>query len=431
MLSVLQNQNVQQYELRYLLFLFLPLTEWSQRNHNIFEVDYENGLRSLLIRFCSIFILFRWDDTRASQNKKMNNSTTEQNFAQESMGTVYTLLPIALIIVLTNGLVFVLFYKSKVLRTPSNVFLLGLAICDFSTGAVNIPYFLVFSLSVVPRSSPMFTDFVHWMFVIHMLVAISAAYHILAITADKYLAIIQPLKHYLMSKKTVLKVLVAIWVVSGFIATIQFAWRGKSPLYDVVHTATCLILAFFFPYAFMIYAYTVMFKAVIDRKKSKGVCRNIRRLKDKNRKDRKCILIFSIMALIYLCCWLPYFTIVLIYSVKIFTKANDFSGVDKAAEPIAITRYITSAINPLLYTFFKRDFWRALRGFFGSKRKSGSTLRNFSLTYVSVIRRSKLIRNDSRCIEDSTRTSHLLESAEIPCTEFESDEKRFLHVSSV
>lgn len=360
-----------------------------------------------------------------------NSSTTEQNFSPQSMETVYTLLPIASIIVLTNGLVFVLFYKSKALRTPSNVFLLGLAICDFLTGAVNIPYFVAFSLSIVPPTSPMYSDFAHWLFVTHMLLAISAAYHILVITADKYLAIVQPLKHYLMSKKTALKVLTAIWVVSGFIATIQFAWGTAEILYDIVYKAICLILVFFFPYVFMIYAYTVMFKAVMDRNKSSRLCRNVRRLQKKIRKDKKCILIFSIMAFIYLCCWLPYFTIMLIVSIKRYTKSNDFAGVSRAAAPVLITRYITSAINPLLYTFFKRDFWLSLRSFFVSKRKSGSMLRNFSLTYVSIIRRSRMSRSDSCCTADSTRTSHLLESPEIPCAGFERDEKRFHYVSSV
>ena len=360
-----------------------------------------------------------------------NSSTTEQNISQQSMETVYTLLPIASIIVLTNGLVFVLFYKSKVLRTPSNVFLLGLAICDFLTGAVNIPYFVAFSLSIVPRTSPMFSGFAEWLFVTHLLLAISGAYHILVITADKYLAIVQPLKHYLMSKKTALKLLTAIWLVSGFIATIHFAWGMEQILYDVVHRAICLILVFLFPYVFMIYAYTVMFKAVMDRNKSSRLCRNVRRLQNKIRKDKKCILIFSIMAFIYLCCWLPYFTIMLIVSIKSFTKSSDFSGVSRAAAPVAITKYITSAINPLLYTFFKRDFWLALRSFFVSKRKSGSMMRNFSVTYVSLIRPSKLSRSDSRCFADSTRTIRLLESPEIPCAGFEWDEKRFLYVSSV
>ena len=200
--------------------------------------------------------------------------------------------------------------------------------------------------------------------------AISAAYHILVITAEKYLAIIQPLKHYLVTKKAVFKVLAAIWLVSALIATIPFAWReAKSPLYLVIYSATCLVIVFLVPYVFMLYAYTVMFKAVSGRMIPSRY-RDRVRTKKKNKTDRKCILVFGTMAVIYLCCWLPYFTIMLIYNIKVYIKSYDFTAIDKASEPITITRYITSAINPLLYTFFKRDFWMALRSVFGVKEAS-------------------------------------------------------------
>ena len=307
-------------------------------------------------------------------------------------------LPIAIAITLTNGLVFVLFYKRKSLRTSSNFFLLGLSVCDFITGAVNIPYFIIFSFDVVPITSPMYKDFAYWMYILHLIMSVSAAYHILIITAEKYLAITKPLKHHLVSKKTVFKVLAGIWMVAGFIAMIPFAWgKAKSQLlWDVIHSASCLVIVFLFPYVFMVYAYTVMFKAVSGRKRPSRHDR--RSLQKKNSNDRKCIIVFASMAAIYLCCWLPYFTISLTYSVKFYIKSFDFTAIDKAVEPIAIIRYLTSAVNPLLYTFFKRDFWLALRSLSLRKRKSNfaskrtSTLRSFSLTYISLKHRRRTIK---------------------------------------
>ena len=74
------------------------------------------------------------------------------------------------------------------------------------------------------------------------------------------------------------------------------------------------------------------------------------------------MFVFALMAAIYLCCWLPYFTLMLIINIKIYSKSNDLVAIGKAADAIAVIRYITSATNPLLYTFFKRDFRIALRG---------------------------------------------------------------------
>ena len=70
----------------------------------------------------------------------MSNSTASDQSSPESnvgMTVLSRLLPIAIAIILCNGLVFVLFCRKKCLRTSSNYLLLGLAICDFLAGAVN------------------------------------------------------------------------------------------------------------------------------------------------------------------------------------------------------------------------------------------------------------------------------------------------------
>ena len=331
----------------------------------------------------------------------MNNSTStgsdHPQQANQGLKELIKVLPIAIAIILTNGIVFVLFYRRRSLRNTSNYFLLGLAVCDFLTGAVNIPYFIIFIFGVVPVTSPMFKPFAFWLFSLHLLMAVSAAYHILIITAEKYLAIVQPLRHHLVSKKTVFKVLAGIWLASGFIAIIPLAWQNtQSRFAYITHAAACLVIVFLVPYVFMVYAYIVMFKAVSGRKRPlHGNKLRLRKNKSDRKSDRKCILVFATMAAIYLCCWLPYFTLMLILNIKIQNKSKDFVTVNKALEVFAIIRYITSATNPLLYTFFKRDFWLALRDISVKKKSSflegttSSTTSHFSFRNVSAKRRSR------------------------------------------
>ena len=372
----------------------------------------------------------------------MNNSTSTAAVVPQQpnlgMQDLPKLLPIAIAITLTNGLVFFMFYKRKSLRNSSNYLLLGLAVCDFLTGAVNIPYYLIFALRVVPKTSPMYKSFAFWLYALHTLMAVSAAYHILIITVEKYLAISQPLKHYLITKKTIFKVLAGIWVVSGFIAMIPLAWRKvqSNSRWGIIHSATCLVIVFFVPYAFMVYAYTVMFKAVSGRKRPsrhRNTVSDTKQLQKKNLNDRKCILVFAAMAAIYLCCWLPYFTVMLVINIKHQIKSADLAGVYKAAEVFVIIRYITSVINPLLYTFFKRDFWLALRSLFMKRKRSfarrSSTLRSSSLSYFTV----KKARSKSTDSTKLTRNSLTPESP--PNGEFESNaqmnEDRTVFMSSV
>ena len=290
-------------------------------------------------------------------------STLFQNKTQQqlinALQEMSKLLPVAIAITLTNGLVFVMFYRRKSLRTASNYLLLSLAVCDFLTGTINIPYYIIFSFSVVRLQG-----FGYWMFILHTLMAISAGYHILMITAEKYFAIIKPLRHHLVTKTTVCKISLGIWLISSGLALVPLTWLAlpSNFIYLVAHAAFLLLMVFFVPYTFMVYAYRVMFRA-ISKREFLGLPneRDGKRFQNKKNSDLKCILIFAIMAAIYAICWFPYFTLMLILSIGSYLKLDNSAPINQAANVFVIIRYMTSVINPLLYTFFKRDFWLALK----------------------------------------------------------------------
>ena len=200
----------------------------------------------------------------------MNNNGSSSNLSKQrkdGLKALRTLLPVAIAIILTNGVVLAMFSRRKSLRTKSNYMLLSLAICDFLTGAINIPYFILHSFQVVPPT--MSANFLYGMYVLHTLMAVSAAYHILIITAEKYLAIIRPLRHYLVTKKTVCKILVGIWITSAFVAVIPISWNESNSrfIWYIIHATLCIVLVFLVPYTFMIYAFTAMFKVIAKRKR--------------------------------------------------------------------------------------------------------------------------------------------------------------------
>lgn len=301
----------------------------------------------------------------------MNNSSVGSLPERPNLGVVSLsrLLPIALIIVLTNGLVFFLFLRKESLRTTSNYLLLGLAISDFITGAINIPYFIVFTFNVVPLT--MVGNFNFWMFALHTLMAVSAGFHILAITADKYFAVKKPLRRQLIRKRMMFGILVAIWVTSAVIAVVPIVWiKSQSQLlYFIIHAAVCLIIVFLVPYTFIIYAFIVIFKVISNRKiPKKQINIAFSRFQAKKNNERKCVIIFAIMATMFAFCWLPYFALMLIANIKSYLMSSLPATVLKAVEVFVVVRYTTSVTNPLLYTFFKRDFWVAFKILFGKRQ---------------------------------------------------------------
>ena len=372
----------------------------------------------------------------ATKVSNMNNSSASDQSSLQSndgMTELSKLLPVAIAITLSNGLVFALFYIKKSLRISSNYLLLGLAVCDFFTGTVNIPYFIIFNLRVVPLR--MEADFSYLLYIVHTLMVVSAAYHLLIITAEKYLAIIRPLKHYLVTKKMVFKALAGIWITSTFIAVIPLVWKNSQSrsLCSVIHSSVCLVFVFVVPYTFMIYAYIVMFRAITSKKRPSSTHRrDASRLRKKNVNDRKCVLVFALMAAIFAFCWLPYFTIGLVLNVKGYLKSNFTKPMLKASEVFAFVRYITSITNPLLYTFFKRDFWRALRNLlrkrkFGGNKSSKKGKR--SALCDKVRKRKKSVDNNTSLSRLSWIAEGTIENTNTAETKI--SEKQILFISSV
>ena len=303
----------------------------------------------------------------------LNNttSTEPQHFQDDIMSVdsqaIAQLVPVALLIVLANGLVLVLFVKRSQLRTPANYVLFSLAACDFITGVINIPFFIIvaFTLLIGPRD-------LHYMVllvsVLNNFTAISACYHILVATTEKYLSIIWPVKHRSITRKTVFKLLQVVWVVSFIVAFIPFSWvnmedRETQGKLTVWHVIFCLVAVFLLPYTFMIYAFVAIFKSISNQGKTKG---NIISRSHFNRQvalERRCLILFASMAIIFLVCWLPWFILLLLYKVE-----DNTEDMEIAAHVFVLVRYATSIINPLLYTFFRRDFNKALKSLFKRKR---------------------------------------------------------------
>ncbi|XP_067033096.1 trace amine-associated receptor 1-like [Acropora muricata] len=298
-----------------------------------------------------------------------NNEAREQDF-----DALPELIPIAILVTLTNGLVFLLFYKRQSLRKAANYLLLSLAICDFLNGSLNIILFLVVLIPVVPEHSATYFALVCTVEVSHNFVAITAAFHILLITAEKYMALMRPLRYRVIKTRTMLLSITGAWLISGLIAASPIFWfanrfsRNKiALLMEFIFNVFCLVVVFIVPYTLILFAYVTMFRKVFKKRKPKSG-----RVFRKKGNELKCLVIFATMASVFALCWLPWFVLRLFYSIVhlewMKPNCNLFLN---AAQITAITKYLASAINPLLYTFFKQDFWKEIKRTFFTKSKEG------------------------------------------------------------
>lgn len=282
--------------------------------------------------------------------------------AKPNYRVIYETLPIAVVIIVVNSMVFYLFAKSKRLRTPTNCLLLSLAVCDFMTGFICIPMFIIVALRVfkppqlgLGKLNVLFNNFM----------AITAAYHILSITLERYFCISRPFVHRQLTKKSMLKVALLVWFVAAVIGFMPYAWFSVL-LTDFVayskrqvgYVIFCLTFVFVIPCILIVASQTLTFKAI-----AKSGVEGLTASKSAQRKariERKCLIIFALMAFIYVICWLPWFVLYLCFSFW-FLSPETKELLGKLAQVFVILRYITSIVNPLLYTFFKQDFLKAFK----------------------------------------------------------------------
>ena len=116
---------------------------------------------------------------------------------------------------------------------------------------------------------------------------------------------------------------------------------------------------FLIPCIVIICSQTVMFKA-IAKSGGHGLTASKATLK-KARSDKKCLIIFALMAFIYVVCWLPWFILYLCFSFWFPLSKETLERLRDLSQVVVIFRYVTSIVNPLLYTFFKKDFLKAFK----------------------------------------------------------------------
>ena len=311
--------------------------------------------------------------------------------------------PIATVIVIANMVVFVLFARKRSLRTPTNLFLLSLSISDCANGMVNIPVF--------------FTVATWWsaagavaVIVLHNFTLTLTGYHILAITADKYFAIMKPFwRRSSLTKRFVSKTIVAIWLISATIAALEIPtlrFFTDSAAARRIYLVFYFIAVFVFPFAFMFYAYIVMFynlrkrKILAQRRHHNQVCKNLLN-------DWKCLLIFIAMLIVFIVCWCPSFAIRMVLDFGDPQEWKNSSQFSTVMHVCTIIRYGSSVLNPLLYTLLKTDFLAALK----TITRSSSTIEHRQHSSTAITRKGTFSKTPLIVAKYSVRKPVMLDDS--------------------
>lgn len=313
-------------------------------------------------------------------NVSHNDSSVGESgkfYVRYSPGYVIGLGLLGVMIFLVNFLVIYLFSTQETLRTDTNRILASLAFSDMINGVVTIPLLISTNQDNSDQALHLAA------MVLYRFVATSTMLHMLAVTLERHICVIYPL-HYngLVTKRRIIIALCVVWITSIFYAVIGLSWLGlasgfnhrkhppgltDSKLIQIEFSYTIIgfLFWFFIPLVIMSYSFTKILREISrhNRRESElmlGVEARVESAEEdrtKLRMDRKPVLIFMAMLLVFILSWSTWY-------VQIFTVAvapQHSKRIYATAYLFNFLRFATSFINPLLYSLIKRDFRRVLK----------------------------------------------------------------------
>ena len=277
-----------------------------------------------------------------------------------SLIAAVAILSFAPVTILVNMFALSAFYKdpNKELHVaPSNVLLMSLALSDLFVGAVQSPLTAYYWLaSFIARKTPFSYKI---LLSVNAFVSIGPILHLLALSVDRYIAIVFPLRYVSTVTKTrTYIVAVCIWCYS-LTAGITSAALNKIISSGCLLAAHVVILC-----AFMMYLNIRVI--IVTRRASRefDVSVTNRQTQFFLKRERTIFKLVLIVLGVFVTCYLPWFiTIILALSCNTcnstaWVYAYGISG---------ILLYVSPLIHPFLYTWRLPKFRKALLHYFKSR----------------------------------------------------------------
>ncbi|KAM9356747.1 5-hydroxytryptamine receptor 4-like [Symphorus nematophorus] len=275
------------------------------------------------------------------------------------------------------------------LRTPTNAFVVSLAVADFLVAVLVMPFSLARSID----SWHFGRCFCRAHFSLDITFCTSSIFHLSCVALDRYISVCDPL-HYpaRMSRRRVALLLLLCWILPLVISSlsVSLGMYTQSPLAVVNSSSTlqdahaCLatfhvpyafatsILSFFIPMGFMLFAYGKIFKAAqrqarwihainhhtgqlnqmnlspVRTASTRRVQTHVERCSLK--KEWKAVKTLGLIMGVFLVCWLPFFCVNMVHPLK------GYSISPLVLEALMWLGYANSALNPFLYALFNKNY---------------------------------------------------------------------------
>uniref|UniRef100_A0A3Q3Q7D8 G-protein coupled receptors family 1 profile domain-containing protein n=1 Tax=Monopterus albus TaxID=43700 RepID=A0A3Q3Q7D8_MONAL len=322
-------------------------------------------------------------DANISLQTELQSCTTLRN--QASRIFLYTFLSLGIVCtVVGNFLVVLSIAYFKQLQSPTNSFVMSLAVADCLVGLVVMPYSMVRTVEGCWHFGTLFCQ-LHSS--LDVMLCTASILHLSCIAFDRYYAVCNPLVYSLkMSHGRVALLIIVCWAVPMLISfgpimlelhiadvDILFSKDICVFLVNRIYAVMASLVAFYLPMAIMLVAYWKIFKAAkrqarqisaIESQMAAGVGKDSskkQRHRNTIKREKKAAKTLGIIMGVFLIFWMPFFT------VNIVDPFIEYSTEGIVWDIFLWLGYMNSSLNPFLYGFFNRSFHKAFLMFMGCR----------------------------------------------------------------
>ncbi|XP_020903525.1 adenosine receptor A2b [Exaiptasia diaphana] len=273
-------------------------------------------------------------------------------------------LPLIILGVLTicaNGMILIVYIRTRLLKTATNFFLVAIALSDFLAGLIGIPTYIACNATY-----GYVTHLCESHATIFVFTSLCTISFIAVITADRYIAILYSLRYNVLMTKQRAKIIILVAMVTALILSVlPYFWVRSGKLHnptadqrraDIIYTI-CILIPIVAAFPLMVYAY---FRIFLEIRRQHKLTQEHERLRgdesSTTEREIRTVCVFAVMMIAYVFCWTPLAVIrVNLFISKSFGVLSPIPRYILQSLP-----FVTSFINPCCYGLGKKDFRHAL-----------------------------------------------------------------------
>lgn len=308
------------------------------------------------------------------------------------------LILIMLVTFLGNFMVCLIVYLHRRLRTVTNYFIVSLAVSDLLVSLLSVPFRI--DQTVHNGSWCLSSELCVTWILTDLVCAGASIYNLVAISVDRYIAIVHPFRyHSVMTTKVG-------WIVIGIVWAYSITWAGLSNInwtdsdeapfvtvnhfchkQDKIFYTVTTVMDFFLPLMVILIMYGLVFRVAMNQARAVASLQPQLSSKQDGRGRRSSINIvkevkaaktLAIVIGAFVVCWFPFFVFLLVslWNIELLKPPQVSQDVLTGLRGtfVYVLPTINSTLNPIIYAMFNKEFRTAFVRLF--RRTCGMSLNN-------------------------------------------------------